>query len=226
MRDNPFTTRFGVILLSVVIISGVAGGGYAASLKWGTESKSSVPTEQASPTETEQSPNSDESGALNQQAQSDLTEQSDSTQQQPVAEAPSLPSFSQFTQQASDAEAPLQLDSTSPNWDFRTRIRVAYRGKSDFGANGVVAIWGCGTSCSMGVVVDRTNGSVIDIPLGGEANPYLQVHTKRGSSLLLATWEDQNTNSCVFEAYVLVTGKFEPTAGYPKKAVGTCPSDQ
>lgn len=43
---------------------------------------------------------------------------------------------------------------------FRTRLREASKEKPNFAGHYIVTIWGCGTSCVMGAVVDAKTGRV------------------------------------------------------------------
>ena len=224
MRENPFTTRFGMTLIAIVIVSAIAGLAFTAYMKRSVESETRPGTQQVASTEVQtdgQGETSEDSDAV-EYAESEPTENETA-----AANVPSLPSFTQFAVQVSDQKVPLQLDPSSPNWDFRTRIRTAYEDVRNFGANGVVTTWGCGTSCSMGVVIDRASGTVADFPLGGEDNPYLSVYSKSGSSLILATWEQHDGESgaskCVFEALNVTGDEFISVDGFPTTVAGTCP---
>jgi hypothetical protein len=52
---------------------------------------------------------------------------------------------------------------------FRTRITEGYNlEKTDFAGSYITIIWGCGTGCIDGVMVDIRDGKVYDLPLGEE----------------------------------------------------------
>jgi hypothetical protein len=140
------------------------------------------------------------------------------------AVAPSLPPFSQFAVRETNHIAELQLAAGSWFWNYRTRIRDAFKAEANFGSNAVVTTWGCGTGCQFGALVDRSTGTVHDIPVGGEEQQMLEVRTQRGSTLMLATWNDFHDTgaACVFEAFVWTEGVFEALDGFPKKMPGTC----
>lgn len=153
----------------------------------------------------------------------DDTEQSDA----PEAIIPSMPSFQDYSVPTTDLIAPLQL---AGHQDYRTRLRDAYKANPNFGANAVFVTWGCGTECSMGALVDRSTGLVIDSPVGGEDEPLLDYKTQHGSNLLLANWThkyDKDSNEikpeCVFEAFEFIGGQFQSLTGFPKKEAGSCP---
>lgn len=61
--------------------------------------------------------------------------------------------------------APADLRPGTDTWHFRTRIKD---GTTDTcpNFNGVfnIVIWGCGTECQMGVIVDRTDGKIYPLP--------------------------------------------------------------
>ncbi len=66
-------------------------------------------------------------------------------------------------------KAKLNFQSNPEAKYFRTRITEGYKsGKIDFGGYYVTIIWGCGTSCINGVMVDVRDGKVHDLPLGEE----------------------------------------------------------
>lgn len=53
---------------------------------------------------------------------------------------------------------------TKNNRDFRTRLKEAAKRKPDFAGRYVVAIWGCGTACVAGALVDAKTGKVYFLP--------------------------------------------------------------
>ncbi len=59
-------------------------------------------------------------------------------------------------------KAPLQLAKGTKNWTFRTRIREAYQGEPNFAGHYIVAQWGCGTECQVGVIIDTKTGRIYD----------------------------------------------------------------
>lgn len=145
----------------------------------------------------------------------------------PPAIIPSLPSFRDYSVPTTDSLAPLQL---AGHEDYRTRLRAAFKSDPNFGANAVFVTWGCGTECSMGALVDRSTGLIIESPVGGEDQPLLDYKTEHGSNLLLASWThkyDKDYNAikpeCVFEAFEFSGGQFKKLAGFPKKEAGSCP---
>ena len=48
--------------------------------------------------------------------------------------------------------------------EFRTRLREAAEGKADFAGHYVVTLWGCGTGCVMGGIIDAKTGHVTMLP--------------------------------------------------------------
>ena len=112
----------------------------------------------------------------------------------------------------------------SPEWDYRTRLQQAHASAPNFDANSVVALWGCGTGCRWGAMVDRSSGEIFELPLGGEDNMYLEFKSEAGSNLLLGTWEDGFGEDavCVFEAFVWSQRKFTAVPGYPVRKNGAC----
>jgi hypothetical protein len=61
-------------------------------------------------------------------------------------------------------KAPLKLGE----WRlFRTRITDAYKhGEIGFGGSYVVTMWGCGTGCISGAMIDKKTGTVYGLPVG------------------------------------------------------------
>lgn len=47
---------------------------------------------------------------------------------------------------------------------FRTRLRQAAKEKPNFAGHYIVTIWGCGTECISGAIIDARTGSVIMLP--------------------------------------------------------------
>src|SRR5438105_4871596 len=53
---------------------------------------------------------------------------------------------------------------------YRTRIREGIAGQVNFAGQYAIVIFGCGTDCIGGFLVDVRTGSISDLPLGGEDN--------------------------------------------------------
>ncbi|KPE53004.1 hypothetical protein [Chryseobacterium indologenes] len=71
-----------------------------------------------------------------------------------------------FTQKAK-----LDFSRDKDFYDFRTRIRKAYaEGTPDFASYYITVIFGCGTSCIMGMMMDVRDGKIYDLPLGEETS--------------------------------------------------------
>lgn len=151
----------------------------------------------------------------------------------PLGSEINLPHFGDYPSGNSDK---LSVDITYDDpWmsDFSSRIKSGFKEKANFSKNSYISTWGCGTFCLMGVVVNKINGIVYSLPLGGEENPSLSFYSQRGSNLLLATWEatwERDVSSenvtCLFEAFVWDgKGGFAPVDGYPLGKPGSCPSD-
>ena len=141
------------------------------------------------------------------------------------AVAPAMPSFGDYSVELANAVAPLQLERGSWFWDYRTRLRDAYTEEANFGANARIVLWGCGTGCTFGALLDRSTGTVHELPLGGEDQQQLDIQSQAGSNLLLANWNDVSGSDpvCVFEALFWTGTQFSSVAGSPKRAVGNCP---
>ncbi len=53
---------------------------------------------------------------------------------------------------------------TRENRMFRTKLREAAGEKPNFAGHYIVAIWGCGTSCVTGAIIDAATGRVFSLP--------------------------------------------------------------
>jgi len=138
------------------------------------------------------------------------------------AVAPVRPEFSQYPATESGGNVP--PDFSGPGrafYMFRTRISDGFQGGVNFSGNDTVVEYGCGTGCRDGTLIDRETGRLTALPLGGEANPYLQWTYRRGSNLLLARWEDGPR--CVFEAFVWNGSAFGVLPNWRRVAAGRCP---
>jgi hypothetical protein len=70
---------------------------------------------------------------------------------------------------------------------FRTVIRTAAARGPNFAGAWTVVIWGCGTSCQSGVMVDARSGQIIDLP-----QPFTRdADYRRDSRLLVADPVDE-----------------------------------
>lgn len=68
-----------------------------------------------------------------------------------------------------DKKAKIDYQSNPTAKKFRTKITQAYTyGQIDFAGCYITAIWGCGTSCVNGVIIDTRDGKVYDLPLNSE----------------------------------------------------------
>ena len=66
-------------------------------------------------------------------------------------------------------KAKLNFQSNQEAKYFKTRITEGYKsGKVDFAGYYITIIWGCGTGCINGVMVDIRDGKIYDLPLGEE----------------------------------------------------------
>ncbi|MDR2238197.1 MAG: hypothetical protein LBE92_18895 [Chryseobacterium sp.] len=72
----------------------------------------------------------------------------------------------QFTKKAK-----LDFSDDEGLYNFRTRIRQAYEsGTPDFASYYITVIFGCGTSCIMGMMMDVRDGKIYGLPLGEETS--------------------------------------------------------
>lgn len=75
-----------------------------------------------------------------------------------------IPQFKDYSvnETFSGKNAPVKI--TKNNRDFRTRLREGGKGKPNFAGRYIVTIWGCGTSCLAGAVMDAKTGNVAFLP--------------------------------------------------------------
>lgn len=121
---------------------------------------------------------------------------------------------------APGGRATLRLSPDSRHWSFRSRIRDGYAQGPNFGANDTLVMWGCGSGCRGGVVIDGATGAVHDLPVGGEEYPYLQIDAARGSNVILAAWELDGM--CISESHRWIRGRFQRVSP-PRSIPGACP---
>lgn len=69
---------------------------------------------------------------------------------------------------------------------FRTRLRKAAEGKPNFAGHYNVVMWGCGTNCVQGMVLNRRTGEVLPLPSDGDAEP-MDMKFELGSALMTMT---------------------------------------
>ncbi|MDR6919410.1 hypothetical protein [Chryseobacterium sp. 2987] len=68
-------------------------------------------------------------------------------------------------------KAKLDFSRDKNFYDFRTRIREAYASRTpDFASYYITVIFGCGTSCIMGMMMDVRDGKIYGLPLGEETS--------------------------------------------------------
>ncbi len=108
-----------------------------------------------------------------------------------------LPAFSDYPAQVSSASFPLiDLKSNPLGSQFKTRISEANKTLPNFAGKYSIVIWGCGTSCQVGAIIDRSTGNIV------AGLPFLMQNgyeSKVGSTLLvvnpytsdMAEWQEQ-----------------------------------
>jgi Protein of unknown function (DUF2939) len=118
---------------------------------------------------------------------------------------------------------------------YRTMIRQGVDQGVQFGGHYAVVLFGCGTDCGTGYIEDVTTGKVFDLPVGGDANPDMNLDYKPNSFLLKAYWRsdlayvgDQRANSdpdptCDFEDFLWDGSQFRGLGEH--KEAGLCPSE-
>lgn len=68
-------------------------------------------------------------------------------------------------------KAKLDFSGDEGVYNFRTRIKDAYAaGTPDFASYYITVIFGCGTSCIMGMMMDVRDGKIYGLPLGEETS--------------------------------------------------------
>ncbi|MCT2561684.1 hypothetical protein [Chryseobacterium herbae] len=68
-------------------------------------------------------------------------------------------------------KAKLDFSNDEGVYNFRTRIKDAYAaGTPDFASYYITVIFGCGTSCIMGMMMDVRDGKIYGLPLGEETS--------------------------------------------------------
>lgn len=119
---------------------------------------------------------------------------------------------------------------------FRTQIREGISQGVNFAGHYAIVVFGCGTNCSFGFLVDIKSGRIFDLPLGGEKNYGLLLDYRPNSKLLKARWidamgdiehGDDNWNDhpmCVHQEFVLNGSAFKllHQTKYRTKTVGAC----
>jgi hypothetical protein len=92
-----------------------------------------------------------------------------SQQQEGDQGSKSLPRFEDFSvgEAWKGPPAPVKFTSHGERM-FRTAIQEAAKQQPDFAGHYRFAIWGCGTRCAGGAIIDLSTGAVFSPPLGGK----------------------------------------------------------
>ncbi len=110
----------------------------------------------------------------------------------------------------------IDLNSNPNGTTFKTRIRESENDLPNFSGKYSVVIWGCGTSCQVGVIIDRNSGKILDaLPFVSEngiemeatssliiVNPYIPGFDSQRQELPISTqtthfkmeWESLSVN--------------------------------
>ncbi len=77
----------------------------------------------------------------------------------------------QSTKNLVTQKAKINYNSSPDAKYYKTRINSSYKAnKVDFASYYITTIWGCGTGCITGVMVDVRDGKIYDLPLGEETS--------------------------------------------------------
>ncbi len=75
-------------------------------------------------------------------------------------------------------KASLKLTKNHDWWLFRTRIRDVHQdGTVSFAGNYMVGMWGCGTGCVSGAMIDKRTGKIYDFPVNIDYRCYSSEET-------------------------------------------------
>jgi hypothetical protein len=104
--------------------------------------------------------------------------------------------------------------SLSGSLNYRTRIREGVKDGVNFAGHYALVLFGCGTFCIGGYLIDIRSGRISDFPLGGEENYALSLDYRPNSRLLKARWEadmdkEPYKPSCVHQEYLLTGTVFK-----------------
>ncbi|TXM95410.1 hypothetical protein [Methylobacterium sp. WL116] len=110
-----------------------------------------------------------------------------------VSSNPSVPTAPNFAQYPA---APYRGTVSPPDFrgrdrqyaSYRTRIMDGFKSGPNFAGKLSVVEIGCGAGCRFVYVIDIQSGRVMNFPLGGEDNLYLNMTYKTDSRLLSAQW--------------------------------------
>lgn len=115
-------------------------------------------------------------------------------------------------------KAPLDFDSNPGAKYFKTRIIEAYKSNTvDFAGHYIGVVFGCGTSCIMGFMIDVRDGKIYEAPLGEENMCFwnLDMNVCRPDSRLFISSickANEESKSVYYKSYVWneEQKKFEP----------------
>ena len=100
--------------------------------------------------------------------------------------------------------------------DYRTRITEAARDGANFAGHFSVVMFGCGSGCGTGFVIDVKSGDVHDLGYGGEEQMYLNPEWRPDSRLLKVSYHGGDL--CYREAAVWSDGQFKVIARQTRQA--------
>jgi hypothetical protein len=97
---------------------------------------------------------------------------------------------------------------------YKTRIREGFKNGVNFAGHYALVIFGCGTGCRGGYLIDIRSGRIFDFPLGGEENYELTLDYRPNSRLLKTSWEavadkEPYTATCVHQEFLLTGNVFK-----------------
>lgn len=130
------------------------------------------------------------------------------------------PKFSDFPTRAWTPGKAAPILDTPGKRNFRTMIREGAQDGPAFGDRYRLAVWGCGTACQQGALVDTRSGRVVPAPDG-----ILGYDLQAGSRLLVVSPLDPEFHETLADRrksaypvpsyYVLEGGRFVPVCAKP-----------
>lgn len=127
--------------------------------------------------------------------------------------APNDPHFSRLPAQAFKGRSarPSFRGAQARYVDYRTRLMDGFRAPPNLAGDHALVMFGCGTECVTGFLINERTGTIAQIPFANEEHLEAQIKAQADSRYLKAVWKEGDEHSlCIGQAFIVSNDQFLP----------------